>query len=102
MATSTTTGDGTGLVEMAWDPITRIVGSLGIHTKIDFKRKRIAECSSTSSVFRGYGLFMRGKDPRDAHFVTSRTCGICGDMHVGDGRTVKSTHVPTGLSGLAG
>ncbi len=24
------------LVEMAWDPITRIVGSLGIYTKIDF------------------------------------------------------------------
>jgi hydrogenase large subunit len=25
-----------GLVEMNWDPITRIVGSLGIFTKIDF------------------------------------------------------------------
>ena len=23
------------LIEMAWDPITRIVGSLGIYTKID-------------------------------------------------------------------
>ncbi|CAM5664093.1 hypothetical protein SHIRM173S_11423 [Streptomyces hirsutus] len=81
MATSTTTGDGTGLVEMAWDPITRIVGSLGIHTKIDFKQKRVAECYSTSSVFRGYSVFMRGKDPRDAHFITSRICGICGDNH---------------------
>jgi hypothetical protein len=28
--------DANGLVEMAWDPITRIVGSLGIYTKIDF------------------------------------------------------------------
>ena len=33
-----------GLVEMAWDPITRIVGSLGIYTKIDFAAKRVAEC----------------------------------------------------------
>ena len=66
---------------MAWDPITRIVGSLGIHTKIDFKQKRVAECYSTSSVFRGYSVFMRGKDPRDAHFITSRICGICGDNH---------------------
>ncbi|GAA2495051.1 nickel-dependent hydrogenase large subunit [Streptomyces sp. NPDC059506] len=74
-------GDGSGLVEMAWDPITRIVGSLGIHTKIDFKQKRVAECYSTSSVFRGYSVFMRGKDPRDAHFITSRICGICGDNH---------------------
>ncbi|GAA1424889.1 nickel-dependent hydrogenase large subunit [Streptomyces thermospinosisporus] len=80
MAT-TTTGDSTGLVEMAWDPITRIVGSLGIHTKIDFKQKQVAECYSTSSVFRGYSVFMRGKDPRDAHFITSRICGICGDNH---------------------
>ncbi|MEV6419409.1 nickel-dependent hydrogenase large subunit [Streptomyces sp. NPDC051662] len=73
--------DGNGLMEMSWDPITRIVGSLGIHTKIDFKQKRVAECYSTSSVFRGYSVFMRGKDPRDAHFITSRICGICGDNH---------------------
>jgi hydrogenase large subunit len=37
---STSTGD---VVEMNWDPITRIVGSLGIYTKIDFaNRTRIA------------------------------------------------------------
>ncbi len=80
-STTKAAGDGSGLVEMAWDPITRIVGSLGIHTKIDFKQKRVAECYSTSSVFRGYSVFMRGKDPRDAHFITSRICGICGDNH---------------------
>jgi hydrogenase large subunit len=69
------------LVEMAWDPITRIVGSLGIYTKIDFDAKKVAECYSTSSIFRGYSIFMKGKDPRDAHFITSRICGICGDNH---------------------
>jgi len=69
------------LVEMSWDPITRIVGSLGIYTKIDFANRRVAECHSTSSIFRGYSVFMRGKDPRDAHFITSRICGICGDNH---------------------
>lgn len=73
--------DDKGLVEMAWDPITRIVGSLGIYTKVDFKNKTVAECHSTSSIFRGYSLFMKGKDPRDAHFITSRICGICGDNH---------------------
>jgi hydrogenase large subunit len=70
-----------GLVEMNWDPITRIVGSLGIFTKIDFKNKQVAECYSTSSIFRGYSVFMKNKDPRDAHFITSRICGICGDNH---------------------
>ena len=66
---------------MAWDPITRIVGSLGIYTKIDFGKGKVAECHSTSSIFRGYSIFMKGKDPRDAHFITSRICGICGDNH---------------------
>jgi hydrogenase large subunit len=69
------------LTEMSWDPITRIVGSLGIHTKIDFANKQVAECRSTSSIFRGFSIFMKGKDPRDAHFITSRICGICGDNH---------------------
>src|SRR6476660_10575403 len=71
----------TQLVEMSWDPITRIVGSLGIYTKIDFANRRVAECHSTSSIFRGYSIFMKGKDPRDAHLITSRICGICGDNH---------------------
>jgi len=69
------------LGEMNWDPITRIVGSLGIYTKIDFENRQVAECHSTSSIFRGYSIFMKGKDPRDAHFITSRICGICGDNH---------------------
>jgi len=73
--------DKSRLVEMSWDPITRIVGSLGIYTKIDFKERVVAECHSTSSIFRGYSIFMKGKDPRDAHFITSRICGICGDNH---------------------
>ena len=71
----------TNLVEVNWDPITRIVGNLGIFTKIDFANRQVAECYSTSSVFRGYSIFMQGKDPRDAPFITSRICGICGDNH---------------------
>jgi hydrogenase large subunit len=86
MATTTSAAKGTPtgsrkLVEMNWDPITRIVGSLGIFTKIDFENRQVAECHSTSSIFRGYSIFMKGKDPRDAHFITSRICGICGDNH---------------------
>jgi hydrogenase large subunit len=69
------------LVSMSWDPITRIIGNLGIYTKIDFDNREVVECKSTSSIFRGYSVFLRGKDPRDAHFITSRICGICGDNH---------------------
>jgi hydrogenase large subunit len=28
------------IVEMSWDPITRIIGNLGIYTKIDFANQR--------------------------------------------------------------
>jgi hydrogenase large subunit len=69
------------LVEMNWDPITRIIGNLGIYTKVDFNNREVVECKSTSSLFRGYSVFMKGKDPRDSHFITSRICGICGDNH---------------------
>ena len=69
------------LVEMSWDPMTRIVGSLGFYTKIDFQQRKIVEAYSSSHIFRGYSIFMKGKDPRDAHFITSRICGICGDNH---------------------
>ncbi|MCW3099630.1 MAG: putative [NiFe] hydrogenase large subunit [Chthonomonadaceae bacterium] len=67
--------------DMNWDPISRIVGNLGIYTKIDFSNRKVVECHSTSSIFRGYSIFMKGKDPRDSHFITSRICGICGDNH---------------------
>src|SRR5437016_11992705 len=73
--------DNKNVVEMSWDPVTRIVGSLGIHAKIDFANQPVVECKSTSSIFRGYSIFLKGKDPRDAHFITSRICGICGDNH---------------------
>jgi hydrogenase large subunit len=81
MTTTAKHGSTGQLTEMVWDPVTRIVGSLGIYTKIDFAAGRVAECHSSSSVFRGYSIFMKGKDPRDAHFITSRICGICGDNH---------------------
>ena len=46
-------GSGTGnsnLVEMNWDPITRIVGSLGIYTKIDFENNHFGRSMSSSGM----------------------------------------------------
>ena len=64
------------IVDMSWDPITRIVGNLGIYTKVDFDNNEVVQCKSTSSMFRGYSVFMKGKDPRDAHFITSRILSL--------------------------
>ena len=81
ISSTETSPKASNIVEMSWDPITRIVGSLGIFTKIDFANRKVVECHSTSSIFRGYSIFMKNKDPRDSHFITSRICGICGDNH---------------------
>ncbi len=81
MATEAPTQQKVMVKEMSWDPITRIVGSLGIHTEIDFTNQQVNKCYSTSMIFRGFDIFMKGIDPRDAHFITSRICGICGDNH---------------------
>ncbi len=81
MAIDTSAQQKVMIKEMSWDPITRIVGSLGIHTEIDFTNRQVLKAYSTSMVFRGFDIFMKGIDPRDAHFITSRICGICGDNH---------------------
>jgi len=87
----------TGVVEMNWDPITRIVGSLGIYTKIDFKQKKVIECYSTSSIFRGYSIFMKGKDPRErALHHQPESAVICGDNHANGARSTTRTW-PMGL-----
>ena len=40
------------VVDVSWDPITRIVGSLGIHTKIDFGKNVVAEATA-DRIFTG-------------------------------------------------
>ena len=45
------------------------------------REPQVQKCYSTSMIFRGFDIFMKGIDPRDTHFLTSRICGICGDNH---------------------
>ena len=53
MATETPTQQKVMVKEMSWDPITRIVGSLGIHTEIDFESRKVNKCYSTSMISAG-------------------------------------------------
>jgi len=53
--------------------------SLGVYTKDRLREEGRRRGHSTPEIFRGYSIFMKGKDPRDAHFITSRIGGICGD-----------------------
>ena len=66
---------------MDFDPVTRVAGALAFHAVADFKERRIVEARSVATLFRGYEVIMVGRDPRDAIYITSRACGVCGGVH---------------------
>jgi Ni,Fe-hydrogenase I large subunit len=56
--------------KIAIDPITRIEGHLRIEAQVD--DGKVAEAWSSSTMFRGMELVLRGRDPRDAWLFTQR------------------------------
>jgi hydrogenase large subunit len=64
-----------------FDPVTRVAGALAFHTVCDFKERKVLEARSMATLFRGYEVIVMGRDPRDAIFITSRACGVCGGVH---------------------
>jgi hydrogenase large subunit len=64
-----------------FDPVSRVAGPLGFHTVVDLDRGEVLEAAASASLFRGYEVILQGRDPRDAIFVSSRACGVCGGAH---------------------
>ena len=64
-----------------FDPVTRVAGGLALRTVVDFERSEVVEASALATLFRGYEVVLEGRDPRDAIFVSSRACGVCGGAH---------------------
>lgn len=65
--------------ELTIDPVTRIGGSLGVHTTTD--GERITDAHAVAGNFRGYETIVNGRDPRDVMGISSRACGWCGAVH---------------------
>jgi [NiFe] hydrogenase large subunit/hydrogenase large subunit len=61
------------------DPVTRIEGHLRVEAEVDGGVVRNAWSSST--MFRGVEIILRGRDPRDAWAFTQRICGVCTTVH---------------------
>jgi Ni,Fe-hydrogenase I large subunit len=61
------------------DPITRIEGHLRIEAEVD--GGRIKDAWSSSTMFRGIEIILKGRDPRDAWAFTQRICGVCTTVH---------------------
>ena len=67
--------------DVDFDPVTRVAGALAFHSTVDLKNKRVIDTRSMATLFRGYEVILRGRDPRDAAFISSRACGVCGGVH---------------------
>jgi Ni,Fe-hydrogenase I large subunit len=61
------------------DPVTRIEGHLRIEAEVEGGVVRDAWSSST--MFRGIEIILKGRDPRDAWVFTQRICGVCTTVH---------------------
>jgi [NiFe] hydrogenase large subunit len=61
------------------DPITRIEGHLAIEVEVQDGKVKDAWASGT--LFRGFEIVLKGRDPRDAYHITQRICGVCPTSH---------------------
>ncbi|GBE04122.1 periplasmic [NiFe] hydrogenase large subunit precursor [bacterium BMS3Abin09] len=52
------------------DPVTRIEGHLRIEAKVE--NGKVVDAWSSSTMFRGIELILKGRDPRDAWAFTQR------------------------------
>ncbi|WP_173787603.1 nickel-dependent hydrogenase large subunit [Campylobacter lari] len=62
------------------DPLTRIEGHLRVEVVVD-ENNIIKEAYSGSTLWRGLETIVKGRDPRDAGFLTQRICGVCTFSH---------------------
>jgi hydrogenase large subunit len=61
------------------DPVTRIEGHLMIEAMVD--GGEVKEVKSSGTLFRGFEVFLQGREPRDAQRITQRVCGVCPTSH---------------------
>jgi len=61
------------------DPVTRIEGHLRIEAEVE--DGKVANAWSSSTMFRGIELILKGRDPRDAWAFAQRICGVCTTVH---------------------
>ena len=67
--------------DVDFDPVTRVAGALAFHSTVNLKDRKVVDTASMATLFRGYEVILRGRDPRDAAFISSRACGVCGGVH---------------------
>ncbi|MCM8800876.1 MAG: nickel-dependent hydrogenase large subunit [Candidatus Omnitrophica bacterium] len=61
------------------DPISRIEGHLGIEVEVE--KGKVVDAKALATLFRGFEIILKGRDPRDALHLTQRICGVCSASH---------------------
>jgi hydrogenase large subunit len=74
------------------DPLTRLEGHLAIEVIVDIDKSKdkgkgkdkqlvVVDAKSSGTMFRGFEMILRGRDPLDAPHYTQRICGVCPISH---------------------
>jgi hydrogenase large subunit len=65
------------------DPVTRIEGHLKVQVTIDIVQgvQQVVDAKCTGTLFRGFESILKGRDPKDAAYLTQRICGVCPVSH---------------------
>lgn len=78
-------------------PLGRVEGDLDLLVTLD-KGGTVTDAWTEASMFRGFEMILKGKDPQAGLIVTPRICGICGGSHLYKAcyalDTAWKTHVP--------
>ena len=69
------------LKEVTVEPMSRIEGHLGVQATADLEAKRYTDAHSFGTMFRGWEIILKGREPADAIWITQRTCGVCPTPH---------------------
>jgi uptake hydrogenase large subunit len=81
---------------MRISPLGRVEGDLDL--RIEVTDGVVTNAWTEASMFRGFEIILKGKDPQAGLIVTPRICGICGGSHLYKAAyaldTAWRTHVP--------
>ncbi len=81
---------------MRISPLGRVEGDLDL--RIEVTDGVVTDAWTEASMFRGFEIILKGKDPQAGLIVTPRICGICGGSHLFKAcyalDTAWRTHVP--------
>ncbi len=67
-------------VELHVSSLGRVEGDLDV--KVLIEDGVVMDAWTTASMFRGFEIILKGKDPQAGLIVTPRICGICGGSHL--------------------